>query len=86
MTITNTITTSYCNTSYKNVVFQDILLYKFNDFCILTKRTHSCGHNFFSSGVTAKLAQIYLSFFTISEIDLFLPQISATSPYDFFSL
>ena len=37
MTITNTITTSYCNTSYKNVVFQDILLYKFNDFCILTK-------------------------------------------------
>ena len=36
--------------------------------------------------MTAKLARISLSFFTLSQIDLFLPKIFTTSAYDFFPL
>ena len=54
---------------------QNILLCKFNTFYILTKHlTHTVAVIFAVWGVTAKLAPISFSFFTILQIeDLFLP-------------
>lgn len=42
--------------------------------------------NFFGLRCDSKTARISPSFFTVSQIDLFLPKIFTTSAYDFFSL
>ena len=57
----------YWNKSYINAISQNILLFKFNVFFILTKHLHTMTITFAFWISTAKLAQISFSFFKISQ-------------------